>query len=98
MSNTQTPIAKGKAPSFPDAEVQAVVAEILRLPKDKAHWTKDNQPDATKLSERCGFKVSAELRDHAFELAFPPELAAKNGIIRGKRLSFLTVQSKPQED
>jgi len=90
MTEKKKTVASEKEKTFSEEEVQAVVAEIKRLPKDKAHWTTDGKPDAKALSERCGFAVSSALRDEAFGLAFPKPLKNVNGIIRGRRLTFIT--------
>ena len=51
-------------PTEGEARKAAIVKATESLDKDDAaHWTKDKRPDATVLSEKAGFKVSAKERD-----------------------------------
>lgn len=51
----------------PDEQLALVVASINQLtPGNEAHWTKGGKPECPALSERCGFAVSAKLRDAAW--------------------------------
>jgi len=51
-------------PELSDEQTQKIIEVINTLDKDdKAHFTASNKPDAKVLSEKCGFNVSAKLRD-----------------------------------
>lgn len=54
-------------PIGPDQRQAAIIAEIGKLPlDDDTLWTNSGKPDASALSERLGFRISAAERDAAW--------------------------------
>lgn len=48
-------------------QLSLVIVEAGKLdPENEAHFTKSGVPDARVLTERCGFMVTADLRDEAW--------------------------------
>ena len=65
-------------------DLEALVEAIGGLvPEDKGHFTRDGKPDAKVLSEITGFRVSAAVRDAAWDAHKAAARAATPGLPRG---------------
>lgn len=59
---------KKPEPSSDDEKLKAITEAIGQLDKgDKDSWTQSGAPNADKLTDMCGFAVSAQLRNVAWE-------------------------------
>lgn len=72
-SRVVTQIPSAGPPTDPKAREQAIRDAIGGLDKnDTAHWTKSGAPDATVLTEKLGWAVSAKERDAVWAGMQPP--------------------------
>ena len=84
MENKAVKTAEAETDTTPELTDEQKFEKLCKAieglnPEDEAHFTQSGKPDANVLGEKCGFDVSAKLRDAAWAEFDTTEPDSANG-------------------